>query len=44
MKLFRVMAAAACALLALNAAPVLAQTYPTKPITIVVGFAPGGVH
>ncbi|HVE90322.1 MAG TPA: tripartite tricarboxylate transporter substrate binding protein [Burkholderiaceae bacterium] len=43
MKLFRVMAAAASALFAMNAAPVLAQTYPTKPITIVVGFAPGGV-
>lgn len=43
MRLFRVLAVAACTLLVVNAAPVLAQTYPTKPITIIVGFAPGGV-
>ena len=35
-------AAAALALVALATAPVLAQTYPAKPVTLVVGFAPGG--
>jgi len=43
MKLFRAMAAAAITLFAVNVAPVLAQTYPAKPITIIVGFPPGGV-
>ena len=26
----------------LNAAPALAQTYPTKPVKILIGFAAGG--
>ncbi len=43
MNLIRGILGAACMLLAVNAPPVFAQTYPSKPITIVVGFAPGGV-
>lgn len=34
--------AAASALLALAAAPALAQSYPTKPVKILIGFAAGG--
>ncbi len=43
MNLIRGMLGAACLLLAVNATPAFAQTYPSKPITIVVGFPPGGV-
>ncbi|MEO8751518.1 MAG: tripartite tricarboxylate transporter substrate binding protein [Casimicrobiaceae bacterium] len=35
--------AAACLALTVHVAPALAQAYPSKAITIVVGFAPGGV-
>jgi tripartite-type tricarboxylate transporter receptor subunit TctC len=36
-------ACAWCALLVLSAGTALAQDYPTRPITFIVGFAPGGV-
>jgi tripartite-type tricarboxylate transporter receptor subunit TctC len=32
----------ACIALSLAAAPVAAQTYPTRPVTLVVGVSPGG--
>jgi tripartite-type tricarboxylate transporter receptor subunit TctC len=34
--------AAACALLALGSAPVLAQNYPTRTVSVVVPYPPGG--
>jgi tripartite-type tricarboxylate transporter receptor subunit TctC len=43
MKLFKAALAAAMCAAAMLAAPANAQTYPTKPIRIIVGFAPGGV-
>jgi len=36
------LATAVLALATLGTAPAGAQTYPTKPVTLVVGFAPGG--
>jgi len=36
-------ALAVCAMVAIGQAPVRAQDYPTRPITILVGLAPGGV-
>lgn len=42
MKSKSVVAAAACLAAALFATAVVAQTYPVKPIRLIVGFAPGG--
>jgi len=41
MTVVRTLLAAASVLLATLTTPALAQTYPSKPITIVVGYAPG---
>jgi len=41
MRLVRILLACACALAAL-AAPALAQTYPNRPIKLLVSFPPGG--
>jgi tripartite-type tricarboxylate transporter receptor subunit TctC len=41
MTIFRTLFMASCAILAALIAPALAQTYPSKPITIVVAYAPG---
>ena len=40
-RVVRILLACACALVAL-AAPVVAQTYPTRPIKLLVSFPPGG--
>ena len=42
MKRFTPLAAAALSLASLVAAPVLAQSYPSRPIKIIVPFGPGG--
>jgi tripartite-type tricarboxylate transporter receptor subunit TctC len=38
----RILIGAACAFIALAGAPALAQTWPAKPLKLVVGFAPAG--
>lgn len=44
MFLSRLVRCALYAVLALTCGPTLAQGYPTKPITLVVTFAPGGIN